>query len=323
MTATVSQRDGVPRLRGLRPLRSGRGLLVCLLLTACARNSDQRDATMYPRGAFNWQFLERHNEAGRLFNAFDYGHAVLYERLLTGDSARATEALREDYRFLVHDLLVRPPRFSVAEEAVSPWYSKVAWPAKVMFDQAHVLHRQLYDVYAMVELPLPTRAAMVERLIDRYMRDTGYAFTDKPKSMALMDDQPFSQRFRREQPAFNGLIWAYHWLQVGLYDPLITATNAAEAQRGVAAQLTTFRGMLADSTRFPATMPMTAEVSPLFAAAHPRAAAIFDNLHMTHDIISDLLATPGMPWPAKRVELMKQLAEMRDGTRNLMEGHAH
>jgi hypothetical protein len=323
MTATVSQRDGVPRLRGLRPLRSGRGLLVCLLLTACARNSDQRDATMYPRGAFNWQFLERHNEAARLFNAFDYGHAVLYERLLTGDSARATEALREDYRFLVHDLLVRPPRFSVAEEAVSPWYSKVAWPAKVMFDQAHVLHRQLYDVYAMVELPLPTRAAMVERLIDRYMRDTGYAFTDKPKSMALMDDQPFSQRFRREQPAFNGLIWAYHWLQVGLYDPLITATNPAEAQRGVAAQLATFRGMLADSTRFPATMPMTAEVSPLFAAAHPRAAAIFDNLHMTHDIISDVLATPAMSWSAKRAEILKQLAEMRDGTRNLMEGHAH
>lgn len=296
---------------------------MCLLLTACSRNIDQRDATMYPRGSFNWTFLERHNEAARLFNAFDYGHAVLYERLLTRDSAGATAALREDYRFLVHDLLVRPPRFAVAEEAVSPWYSKLAWPAKVMFDQAHVLHRQLYDVYAMVELPLATRAAMVEQLTDQYLRDTEYAFASVPKSMALMDEQAFSQRFRRRQPAFNGLIWAYHWLQVGLYDPLIVGATPQAQREGVATQLTTFRAMLADSTRYPTTMPMTAEVSPLFARAHPRAAGIFDNLHMTHDIISDLLATPGMPWPAKRAELMKQLAEMRDGTRNLMEGHVH
>ncbi len=278
---------------------------------------------MYPRGSFNWTFLERHNEAARLFNAFDYGHAVLYERLLTGDSMRATNALREDYRFLVHDLLVRPPKFGVAEEAIAPWYSKVAWPAKVMFDQAHVLHRQLYDVYAMVELPLETRAAMTERLIDEYLRDSEYAFTDQPKSMALMDEQSFSQRFRRKQPAFNGLIWAYHWLQVGLYDPLISGATAEVQRAGVATRLATFRAMLADSSRFPATMPMTAGVSPLFAAAHPRAAAIFDNLHMTHDIISDLLATPGMSWTAKRLELMRQLAEMRDGTRNLMEGHEH
>jgi hypothetical protein len=138
-----------------------------------------------------------------------------------------------------------------------------------------------------------------------------------------MDDQAFSKRFRREQPAFNGLIWAYHWLQVGLYDPLITGTALAEQQRGVTAQLATFRGMLADSARFPATMPMTAEVSPLFAAAHPRAAAIFDNLHMTHDIISDVLATPTWSVRQKREEILRQLEEMRDGTRNLMEGHVH
>jgi hypothetical protein len=297
--------------------------LLLMLLTACSRATDQRDATMYPRGSFNWQFLERHNDAARLFNAFDYGHAVLYERLLTKDSAQATAALREDYRFLVHDLLVRPPRFGVAEEVVSPAYSKAFWRAKQMFDQAHVLHRQLYDVYAMVELPLATRAAMVEGLTDRYLQDTRYAFADKPKSMALMDDQAFSQRFRREQPAFNGLIWAYHWLQVGLYDPLIAGTTPLAQRDGVAQQLTRFRGMLADSTRFPSTMPMTAEVSPRFAAAHPRAAAIFDNLHMMHDIISDVLASPSMSVAQKREEILRQLAEMRDGSRNLMEGHVH
>ena len=45
-----------------------------------------------------------------------------------------------------------------------------------------------------------------------------------------MEDQPFSQTFRRRQPAFNGLIWAYHWLQVGLYEPLLRARTPAEAK---------------------------------------------------------------------------------------------
>lgn len=299
----------------------GLGLLLMVPQVAA---QDRRDAVAAPAGSFNWTFLKRHNAAARLFNAFDYGHAILYERLLTLDSTDATAALRDDYDFLVHDLLVRPPRFAVAEDAIAPVYSRLAWPARVMFDRAHVLHRQIYDVYARAEVPLAERASQVERLVDRYLADSSYAFAAAPKAMALMDDQPFSQRFRREQPRFNGLIWAYHWLQVGLYDPLIAESTQRAQARGVADQLATFRTMLARPETFPVTMPMTAEVSPRFAAAHPRAAAIFDNLHMAHDIISDILAAPDWSAAEKRAEILKQMAELRDGTRNLMPvGHRH
>jgi hypothetical protein len=44
------------------------------------------------------------------------------------------------------------------------------------------------------------------------------------------------------------------------------------------------------SERYPRTMPMTAAIAPEFSRRHPRAAVIFDNLHMKHDIISDVLA---------------------------------
>ena len=27
--------------------------------------------------------------------------------------------------------------------------------------------------------------------------------------------------FRSRNPKFNGLIWGYHWLQVGVYEPLL------------------------------------------------------------------------------------------------------
>ena len=35
----------------------------------------------YPGGSFNWRFLSTYPDAAKLFNAFDYGHAILYEVL--------------------------------------------------------------------------------------------------------------------------------------------------------------------------------------------------------------------------------------------------
>jgi hypothetical protein len=299
-------------------------LLAALAGPAPSPAQDSRDASHYPAGEFNWAFRGRHAEAARLFNAFDYGHGVLYERLLTLDSAGATGALEREYQFLLGDLLVRPPRFGVVEEAIAPSYARLVWPAMAAFDRAHVLHRQLYDVHADTRLPPARQHAIAERLIDAYLQDDAYAFSAAAKSMSLMDDQPFSQRFRREHPAFNGLIWSYHWLQVGLYEPLIAGTDPGAKRAGVDSMVTLFRTMIADPANHPATMPMTAQVAPRFTTLHPRAAAIFDNLHMLHDIISDVLATPEWSAQRKREVILAQLAEMRDATTNLMEeGHEH
>ncbi len=35
----------------------------------------------YPGGSWNWRFLRVYPNSARLFNAFDYGHAILYEVL--------------------------------------------------------------------------------------------------------------------------------------------------------------------------------------------------------------------------------------------------
>jgi hypothetical protein len=65
-------------------------------------------------------------------------------------------------------------------------------------------------------------------------------------------------------------------------------------------------------------MPMTAAVAPEFSRRHPRAAAIFDNLHMMHDIISDVLAAPGIPRERRREAIAAQLAEFRSAGRNVL-----
>ena len=283
-----------------------------------AAAQDQRDEWFYLPGDFNWRFLATYPSAARLFNAFDYGHAVLYERLYTG-RGDAAGPLEKEYRFLTTDLLVRPPRFAVVEEAVMPSYAKAAWRAKQMFDWAHLLHRQIYDIYSDDRLALAAKDSLVERVTDYYLARREYAFAPVPKSMDLMEGQYFSQAFRKAYPKFNGLIWAYHWLQVGLYEPLIEGRTPAERKAGVEAALARFWSMLEDPpSRMPAFMPMTAAIAPGFSERHPRAAAIFDNLHMMHDIISDVLTADTIPHDRKRAVIYAQLDELRDSTRNTM-----
>lgn len=278
----------------------------------------KRDEQFYSPGRFNWQFLANYPEAARLFNAFDYGHAVLYERLYTKRGKAAPE-LEKEYRYLTTDLLVRPPRFAVVEEVIMPSYAKLAWRAKMMFDWAHVLHRQVYDAYADERFTPVQRDRLIEQLTDYYLSNRKYAFTDKPKSMALMDEQYFSQTFRKAYPKFNGLIWAYHWLQVGLYEPFIEGQTGAERKAGVQATLARFWSMLDDAPdRMPRYMPMTSAVAPKFSAAHPRAAVIFDNLHMMHDIISDILTADTIPHDQKGRMIAEQLDKLQDPTREVM-----
>ena len=275
-----------------------------------------RAEQFYYPGAFNWGFLSQYPEAARLFNAFDYGHAVLYERLATDPLGNPSWLEVRQFEYITRDLLANPPRLPIAEEAIYPEYAARYWPAVLAFDWAHLFHRQVYDALADARLSPAGRDSLVERLTDYYLSRRDVAFAPAPKAMSLMMEQPYSGAFERAYPKLNGLIWAYHWLQVGLYEPLTVDTAPALRHAGVDSAVARFRAMVPDD--FPEAMPMTPMVAPEFSARHPRAAAIFDNLHSLHDIISDILVSDVVAPEKKRAAIEAALAEFRDGTRNLM-----
>lgn len=169
--------------------------------------------SFYFQAPHNWVFRNNYQSADRLFNAFDYGHAILYETLLTKPNARASELEEKIYNKLTQQVLVRPPRVPLEETAIEIKYAQVAPEAKVMFDWSHILHRQIYDVLADERLDQNEKDREVQRLIKYYKTRPDVAFSSKPKSMKLMQEQPFSLAFRERYPKFNGLIWGYHWLQ--------------------------------------------------------------------------------------------------------------
>ena len=273
----------------------------------------------YMPAAHNWVFRRDYPFADRLFNAFDYGHAILYETLWTKPDAPASRLEEDEYGFLTRRVLPRPPRVPLEESAIEVRYARLAPEAKAMFEWAHVLHRQAYDVLADERLSDAAKDREMARLLAYYRSRRDLAFSTRPKSMKLMQEQPYSLAFRTRYPKFNGLIWAYHWMQVGLYEPLVVGRTFEERQALATATVARFRQMLERPTAtMPYQMPMTAAVAPTFAARYPEIAIVFDNLHSMHDVVSDILANDSVPRSAKRAEILRAARLFRDDTSYVM-----
>lgn len=318
---TIRSIDPVRLRARLRAALTGATLAATTLLATPAHAQWVTTAEQfYPGGRFNWRFLSTFPDAAKLFNAFDYGHAILYEVLWTLPEAKAVPRLEEqEFRYLTTRLLVTPPKIPLAEEAIMPAYARVAPEAKLMFEWAHILHRQVYDIWSDTRLDEAARDRETRRILAAYLARRDLAFSLKPKSMRLMQEMPYSLAFRKAYPKFNGLIWAYHWLQVGLYEPLLVAKDDAERERLVRATTDRFRAMIANAPEhMPRVMPMTAAIAPQFAARYPEIAIIFDNLHSMHDVISDILANDSVPRARKRTEIMIAARRYRDDTSYVM-----
>jgi hypothetical protein len=216
-------------------------------------------------------------------------------------------------------VLPNPPRVPLEEVADRDPVRALAPEAKQMFEWAHVLHRQSYDVLADERLSQAEKDREMAKLLAYYKSRPDVKFSSVPKSMKLMQEQAYSLAFRKQYPKFNGLIWGYHWLQVGLYEPLLVGRTFDERQALSTAAVARFRQMLQDPPRtMPYQMPMTAAVAPEFARRYPEFAIVFDNLHSMHDVISDVLANDSVPRSRKRPEIMRAVRLFKDDTSYVM-----
>ncbi len=273
---------------------------LALALAGC-NQFEPRDKRFYYRALWNFSLREDLAELDSEFNGVDFGHSNLYENLLlTGGqdvSAIEDRARKETLAFIA-----TKPRLNPNEEAIAPTYMKLAWRAQNTFDEAHALHRATYDI-AVSDEPDKDRAI---RNVLAYYKESAYAITSKQLDHRRLDSFPYSKAFRQRFPLFNATIWSYHYLQVAVYDPLLAARDLAVKTHAVRPILATYRRYLDQPPVEWTFMPLTAELSPQFAARYPEVAHIFDNLHMLHDNISDILASERLPtWEAKRAEIYR------------------
>ena len=290
---------------------------LALVIGASSANAQTRlyyEQTYMP-AAHNWAFRAEYPEADRLFNAFDYGHAILYETLWRKPDASQQILDQKQYDFITKKLLVNPPRVMLDESAIGPEFSKLAPEALEMFEWAHMLHRQIYDVLADERVKSEDKDARIAEVLRYYQSRPALAFSSRPKDMELMEGQAYSLAFRKKFPKYNGLIWSYHWLQMTLYDALLAGRTLAERRANVALVTNRFREMLkGGQTSLPAMMPMSPAIATRFSTRYPEAAIIFDNLHSLHDVVSDILSNSAVPRERKRQTILAAAAQYRDDT---------
>ena len=284
-----------------------KGLLVRMqlgLVLLLASVAVHAETVWYPLPQEAYQFGIKYPEAQALLFAFDYGHALVYERLLL-NRGKITDPDKFEKQILdeIMAILKNPPNVKVDEADIAPNYV-FTFPLTVnLFDWSHLLHQFVLDVMATAQDRGAPMIARVNELFEQYKANNAIAITDQCKTMLFMDGHYFSKAFRRSFPSFNLLIWSYHWFQIRLYEALMKPTEK-ERDQGVADTVKQFRALISnlpDSADFD-MMPETAKAAPEFAKAFPRIPSAFDNNHMLHDIVSDILTSTQVPQGKLRSE---------------------
>ena len=259
-----------------------------------------RNELFYRRGRYNFDVYNLPKLA-RDLNAVAVGHAMAYEDLVTGHAV----GLDTKTYARIDRVLKNPPKFMPDEAALSPVFSRRYGVLEQVFDWTHVLHAQTVDVLASKRLSEAEKDGEIERLWKYYFESVPYAVSPLPLNMGYLYSQPYSRKFRDTYPKVNGLFWGYHWLQGSMYDLLYRASP--EDQRAayeVLGDQYHRRELYRTDRPF---MPMFAEVSPTFAARFPHIANAFDNLHMLHDMVNDILATEWMSKEQKEEQIRRAI----------------
>jgi heme/copper-type cytochrome/quinol oxidase subunit 2 len=257
----------------------------------------------YPMPQEAYSFSKMFPEAQSLLFGFDYGHALLYEKLIiaqgipkgNGPDAAPVDFHRMEEETLtqVFQILHNPPKRKPEEEDIAPQYVYYfSWLSNI-FDWSHLLHQFVFDLFTDYPGQMQKIDGRIDELVQTYQSKPRVAIPMACRTMDLMDGQYYSKIFRQVMPKYNQLIWSYHWFQMKLYDDMMLGTT--EEQRAAVeksiAQFWNKVSNLPDSSGFD-MMPMASEVAPEFFKRYPKVSWSFDANHMTHDIINDILVSP-------------------------------
>lgn len=256
-----------------------------------------------------YKFGSVYPEAQKLLFAFDYGHALVYETLLQKKEVgiENPEVFEKEIIAKIISILKNPPNIKVDEEEIAPQYVYTFPLITSLFDWSHLLHQYVLDILATSTDRGPKMISRVNEIYRQYQHlQPSVVITDQCKTMQFMDGHYFSKSFRRQFPSFNLLIWSYHWFQIRLYEAVLKPTKK---ERDIAVDKTVrdFWSLISDlpeSADFD-MMPETAKEAPTLAKLFPRIPSAFDNNHMLHDIVSDILASPKVKKSDMRIEGVK------------------
>jgi hypothetical protein len=255
-----------------------------------------RDERFHLRGPWNWSLQRELRDLYVEFNGIDFGHAHLAETLLKTQDQKPVEKARVE----VLDFIFSEPSVPPDEDQVSPNFTRLGWEVRRTFNWAHTFHRSLYDLFSSDEPPHGDTRAAYQRILADYLSKPEAITKHHLDHHGKLWSFPESKSFRDKFPKFNVQIWAYHWLQAAAYD--VQLMGDPSRQRELMPKIIErYHGYLRNPPVEWQMMPMMREAAPDFTRQFPEAAAIFDNLHMLHDNVDDILCRPDL-YPTKEAQ---------------------
>lgn len=273
-------------------------------LAVLACGAPQQNAVYRLAAPYNFAFYDTHELAARSFYAAHFAHFGAYEILMEPDAG--TDAEMDAFAVRVRELITEPPKFESPADIVAPHWSRLAYATGQSMDWTHMLHSQLYDI--LTDDRITDKKTAGERAISYYLSEEDAAFSTRGYGHRWMEGGgEWAGTFRRAYPEVNGILWAYHWHHAAVYEALME--DDAEARR---VELDRVIRVFEDSVlvNLPEEMPLTAETAPRFSRMFPAAAHIFDNLHMMHDVVNDIMAYPEYDVGQKAAEIERLRALM-------------
>ncbi|MCI0432874.1 MAG: hypothetical protein L0271_04390 [Gemmatimonadetes bacterium] len=267
-----------------------------LTLAGCSTTTMRSEQFRLP-ASYNFAFYETYREAARSFYAAHFAHFSVYEVGLTKgeDNTVAMADLERQIRAYV----IAPPVFEPPAELIAPQWAKIAFATGRSMDWTHMLHSQLYDILS--DDRVTDKKAAGERAIAYYVSNTGSAFSTRGYGHRwMLGGGSWAGVFARKYPGINGILWAYHWHHAAVYEALMES-DTARRRAGLDRVIRTFTDSVLANP--PAYMPLMAEVAPRFSRLFPAAAHIFDNLHMMHDVVNDVMVDERLARQQKSAEI--------------------
>jgi len=265
----------------------------------------QRDAQHRLPAPYNDAFYETYEAAARSFYAAHFAHFGVYEEALVGAPQGVPDRMAH-LESEVRRLVASPPRWEPPVDVVAPNWTRVAYATAHAMDWTHDLHSQLYDI--LTDDRVRDKRAAGERAIAYYLTHRGAAFSTRGYGHAfMMGGGTWAGTFAQRFPSLNGILWAYHWHHAAVYEALMEPDSMRRREELNRVIRVFEDSVLADP---PDYMPLTAQVAPRFGAMFPAAAHIFDNLHMMHDVVNDIMVDPGVPKARKSAEIDRLLTQV-------------
>jgi len=238
---------------------------------------------------------------------FHFHHGKQHDLLqLTAldESAKIDSDFDSEVRKYVFDQKLR---VGPSMEYFGPYVSRMAWKLYRTIDWTHMHHEQTYDILAFKGVDWPEKKAWTDRAVKYYLeKNKDVAFSIAPvditmRRVAVMM-KPYFTYYRNYYPKSNSEAWVAHWRHPSVYEAMMISGNDQEQDRAVD-QINDLLKEVFDKR--PERMLLSREIMPRYSKMTPESANIFDNLHLLHGIVFDILSYEGWSEQEKREEIYR------------------